>query len=61
MSFAERRSLAGPRKAEPSAASATDATDADKIAQTLVELRVDLSSLVTRGTPESGIAHALDR
>ncbi|WP_438003082.1 PAS domain-containing protein [Sorangium sp. So ce321] len=32
-----------------------------KIAQTLVELGVDLSSLVTRGTLESGIAHVLDR
>ncbi|WP_437923077.1 STAS domain-containing protein [Sorangium sp. So ce291] len=32
-----------------------------KIAQALVELGVDLSSLVTRGTLESGIAHVLDR
>ncbi|WP_437805875.1 PAS domain-containing protein [Sorangium sp. So ce1078] len=31
-----------------------------KIAQTLVELGVDLSTLVTRSTLESGIAHALE-
>ncbi|WP_433926200.1 hypothetical protein AB3662_25065 [Sorangium cellulosum] len=32
-----------------------------KIAQTLVDLGADLSSIVTRATLESGIAHVRDR